>query len=88
MADQVNHIQYRNSTNVRSAGYNAEERYLEIAYRNGSLYRYFNVPPRVYSDFASAPSKGKWVYGVLKQNPKTYPYRLIAKRPAAFRKRS
>ena len=46
------------SSSVASVGYSAETQALEVQFRSGSVYRYFNVPASIYSEFMASPSKG------------------------------
>ena len=48
-----------NSTNVASIGYNADARVLEVEFRSGRIYRFFDVPAASYHDFLLAGSKGR-----------------------------
>jgi KTSC domain len=56
------------STSVASVGYNELSGTLEIEYRNGSLYRYYDVPEQVYTDLMAASSLGRFI------NKKIKPY--------------
>ena len=46
------------STNLESVGY--ENGTLEVAFLNGGVYQYSNVPEHTYRDLMSADSKGKY----------------------------
>lgn len=46
------------SSNIRSIGYEANA--LEVAFHNGGVYQYANVPKSVYQSFMSAGSKGSF----------------------------
>ena len=48
------------SSNLRSVGYDAEQQILEIEFKSGSVYQYFNVPATVYEALMSASSKGTY----------------------------
>lgn len=58
------------SSNVEAVGYDYETRYLYVKFlasdtsKRGALYRYSDVPKRVYERFLRAGSKGKyhWKY--------------------------
>ena len=63
------------SSAVRSIGYCADGRILEVEFVRGSVYRYFGVPERVFHDFLNAPSHGRYLNLVLK--PAGYPYRRV-----------
>lgn len=47
------------SSNLRSVGYDADMRLLEIEFMSGAIYRYRAVPQCVYSQLMGAVSVGK-----------------------------
>ncbi len=62
------------SSNVASVGYDPNTMTLEVEFRNGSVYQYFDVPETVYQDLMSASSVGTY----LNQNIKaSYRYAEI-----------
>jgi hypothetical protein len=48
------------STALASVGYSKRLHALEIEFRNGAIYRYFNVDPAIYHDLMIAPSKARF----------------------------
>lgn len=48
------------STNLRSVGHDAETATLEVEFRNGYLYRYYDVPASVHAALLRASSKGRY----------------------------
>jgi hypothetical protein len=48
------------SSSLRSIGYDAATLTLEVEFRNGSVYRYVNVPTSLWASFRRAPSMGKF----------------------------
>lgn len=48
------------SSSLRRVGYAEDARQLEVEFDGGTLYRYYDVPPRVYAELLAAPSKGSW----------------------------
>jgi hypothetical protein len=44
-----------------SAGYNADTQQLEIEFKGGRIYRYYDVPSGVYEFLLRTPSKGGFV---------------------------
>jgi hypothetical protein len=48
------------STTLRTVGYDAERRLLQLEFQNRSLYQYFDVPEVVYEELMQAPSKGTY----------------------------
>ncbi len=62
------------STSVASVGYDQNTLTLEVEFRGGSVYQYFDVPEAVYQEFIAAESLGRH----LNQNIKTsYRYAQI-----------
>jgi KTSC domain-containing protein len=48
------------STAIASVGYSKRLHALEIEFRNGAIYRYFNVEPVIYHRLMIAPSKARF----------------------------
>ena len=48
------------STELRSVGYDAEQKLLEIEFNNGGLYHYFAVDSDDYMNLMAALSKGRF----------------------------
>ena len=48
------------SSSLRSVGYDAATLTLEVEFRNGSVYRYLDVPTGLWTSFRRAPSMGKF----------------------------
>lgn len=48
------------SSSLRSVGYSTEAGTLDVAFRSGSVYRYFGVPLLVYQALLDASSKGRY----------------------------
>jgi len=48
------------STTMRSVGYEAKNRILEIEFDSGAVYQYLGVPARVYEELMRAESKGRY----------------------------
>jgi len=48
------------SSNLSSVGYDAQSSVLEIGFRNGGVYQYYNVPETVHLSLMAAPSKGRY----------------------------
>ena len=62
------------SSNVAAVGYDPNTMTLEVEFRNGAVYQYFDVPETVYHDLVSASSVGRY----LNQNIKaSYRYAQI-----------
>lgn len=50
------------SSNVESVGYDDDSFTLEIVFRNGSIYQYFDVPRSVYDMMLQADSPGRFLH--------------------------
>lgn len=48
------------SSNLASVGYDETTATLEIEFRSGGIYQYFDVPQQVYDGLLSAPSHGRY----------------------------
>ena len=56
------------STAIASIGYSKRLHALEIEFRNGAIYRYFNVPRSVHHHFMAAESKARYYDQHIKGN--------------------
>lgn len=63
------------SSNLESVGYDATQRVLEVAFLNGSVYQYYNVPESVYRGLMLASSHGSYLDSHVKKGG--YSYRRI-----------
>jgi hypothetical protein len=50
------------SSNIDKIGYDKETEILELEFKNGGVYQYFDVPIDVYKGLKSAPSQGKYAH--------------------------
>ena len=48
------------SSNIMSAGYDSASETMEIEFKDGAVYQYYNVNEHLYEQFKSAPSKGQF----------------------------
>ena len=62
------------SSNLRSVGYDAASQTLEIAFHNGGVYQYLNVPESVYQALMKASSHGQYFHHNIRN---TYPNRRV-----------
>jgi lysyl-tRNA synthetase, class II len=46
------------STMLLTIAYDLDRQFLQLEFRDGAIYHYFDVPPHVYQGLISAPSKG------------------------------
>lgn len=54
------------SSTILSIGYEPANSTLEIEFKNGGLYQYFNVPEPIYQQFMASDSKGKFLHVYIK----------------------
>ena len=55
------------SSALASVGYDEAKQILEIEFVNGSVYRYYGVPPGEYRDLMTAASHGQYFNSHIKQ---------------------
>jgi hypothetical protein len=55
-----------NSSNVAEVGYDPSANTLEVLFKNGGLYQYFDVPQAVYEELIQAASVGKYLNTQIK----------------------
>ena len=55
-----------NSSNIASAGYDAEKKHMDVEFVKGGLYRYFDVPEDKYRNMMKAESAGKYFAAEIK----------------------
>jgi hypothetical protein len=60
------------SSSIRSIGYCAQQRTLEVEFERGSVYRYWGVSQRTFDAFLSAPSKGQFFDYAIRNEPYGY----------------
>ena len=54
------------SSNVASVGYDASSLTLEVEFKDGSVYQYFDVPEAVYQEMMRASSVGKFMHANIR----------------------
>lgn len=52
------------SSNIKAIGYDNND--LLVEFKNNTLYRYSSVPQKIFEDFRSAESKGKFLNKEIK----------------------
>ncbi|WP_132058720.1 KTSC domain-containing protein [Halorussus amylolyticus] len=62
------------SSSIRSVGYDADERALEIEFQSGGIYRYADVSQETYEGLVSASSQGSYFHENLRGE---YDYRRV-----------
>ena len=56
------------SSVIHSAGYDDDREVLEVKFRTGRVYRYKQVPRRVFEEFLTADSAGKYFNEQIRTN--------------------
>jgi len=56
------------SSNVSEIGYDLNTQTLEVQFKDGNVYQYFDVPPGVHEGLMSASSKGQFLNKEIKLN--------------------
>ena len=56
------------SSNVAEVGYDPTTMTLEVAFRNGTVYQYFDIPEILYQELLHAESVGKFLNTQIKNN--------------------
>jgi hypothetical protein len=62
------------SSTVLSAGYDAASETLEVEFKGGTVYQYYNVPDSVYQQFLESDSKGRFLHVYIKNS---FPYSRV-----------
>ena len=62
------------SSNIAAIGYDAPSETLEVEFRNGSVYQYYNVPQSIYDAFTIASSAGQFLAYQIKN---VFPYSRV-----------
>lgn len=63
------------SSNLASVGYDSKSATLEVAFLNGRIYQYHNVPSVLFNGLMSASSKGQYFDRMIKKGG--YSFRRI-----------
>jgi hypothetical protein len=54
------------SSDLESVGYDVDIQTLEVEFKNGSIYDYFNVPSEIYIGLMAAQSHGRYFNEYIK----------------------
>jgi len=68
------HREYVLSSSIRFIAYDEERAILEVQFRRGPIYRYYNVPAAIFRDLQTAPSKGRYMNAHIRTE---FPFRRI-----------
>lgn len=61
-------MEYVDSSNIESVGYDGDTRELHVSFVTGKLYIYAEVPEETYAELLSADSKGSYLNREIKPN--------------------
>lgn len=56
------------SSNLSAVGYDPATETLTIAFNDGGLYEYYNVPQRIYEGLMNSPSKGQYFHRFIRDS--------------------
>lgn len=56
------------SSNIMSIGYDSGSETLEIEFKDGSVYQYYNVSEHLYEQFKASSSKGQFFHVYIKSS--------------------
>lgn len=62
------------SSTIVSVGYDATSQTLEVEFKSGGTYQYYNVPQNTHEEFMRAPSKGQFLATYIKNS---FPYSRV-----------
>ena len=54
------------SSDITSIGYDESTQILEVEFKHGDVYQYYNVPKEVYKGLISASSHGKYFHAHIR----------------------
>lgn len=66
--------EYVASSNVVSIGYDEPTQTLEVEFKDGAIYQYYNIPKNIYDELMAAPSKGQFLAYQIKN---AFPYSRV-----------
>jgi hypothetical protein len=62
------------SSNVVSVGYDVDSQTLEIEFKDGAVYQYYNVPQTIHDELMNSSSVGKFIHQYIKNG---YPFARV-----------
>jgi hypothetical protein len=68
------------SSTMKSVGYEAASRILEIEFDSGAVYQYLGVPARIHEQLLEAESKGRYFNSEIRD---VYPYVQVSRSGAS-----
>ncbi|MFH0708879.1 MAG: KTSC domain-containing protein [Pseudomonadota bacterium] len=67
-------MKHVDSSNIQAIGYDAESSTLQVEFKNGGTYQYFDVPERIFNELEHAASVGGYLASAIKG---TYRYSKV-----------
>ncbi len=58
---------YVSSSNIVSIGYDANDMILEVEFKSGAVYQYYDVPQHIYDGLMTASSHGSYLDAYVKK---------------------
>ncbi len=58
------------SSNIVSIGYDESSQILEVKFKSGDIYQYYNVPKDTYKTFMNTGSKGRYLHKYIRDRYK------------------
>ena len=68
------------SSTMKSVGYEAKSRILEIEFDSGAVYQYLGVPAKIHEELLEVESKGRYFNSEIRD---VYPYVQVSRSPAS-----
>jgi hypothetical protein len=62
------------SSTIVSIGYDPTSETLEVEFKHGGVYQYYNVPAAIHQQFMESGSKGQFLHANIKN---AYPYSRV-----------
>jgi hypothetical protein len=62
------------SSTILSVGYDGQSEILEVEFKNGGIYQYYNVPQAIFEQFMESSSKGSFLHANIKSS---FPYSKV-----------
>ena len=56
------------SANLKSVGYDNQDKILEVEFTDGNVYQYFGVPKRIHDELMNAQSLGSYHFKSIRSN--------------------
>lgn len=54
-----------NSSNIVESRYDIEKKIMQVEFKNGSIYEYYDIPHAIYTRFRLSESQGKFLHSTI-----------------------